>query len=187
MRLPLPDRRIRPFLAFVVVLFAATAVAGYLAPESVREKLVAVFRAFVSPVRDLSSDRLFLFIVVQNTRAAFIAVVSGVAFGLLPLVFAAANGFVLGVVCRTAAAALPIGAVALRILPHGIFELPALFLASAYGLWLGSIVVRRMSGDDTVRVGASLKHAVRMYLLVILPLLLVAATIEAFVTPRLIR
>lgn len=187
MRLPLPEVRIRAFLAFVIGLFAVTAVSGFLAPETVREKLVAVFRAFVSPIRDLSSDRLFLFIVVQNTRAAFVAVVSGIAFGLLPLVFAAANGFVLGVVCRTALAQLPIGAVILRILPHGVFELPALFLASAYGLWLGSVVVRRMSGDESVRVGASLKHAVRMYLLVILPLLLIAATIEAFVTPRLIR
>jgi stage II sporulation protein M len=187
MKLPLPEERIRPFLAFVVGLFLATGVSGFFAPEPVREQLVAVFRAFVSPVLDLSSDRLFLFIVVQNSRAALIAVVSGVAFGLLPLVFAAANGFVLGVVCRTAIAAAPAGAVALRILPHGVFELPALFLASAYGLWLGSIVVRRMRGDDGVRVGASLKHAVRMYLLLILPLLLVAATIEAFITPRLMR
>jgi stage II sporulation protein M len=187
MKLPFPEPRIRPFLAFVIGLFAVTAVSGYLAPEAVREKLVAVFRAFVAPVRDLSSDRLFLFILVQNTRASFIAVVSGLAFGLLPMVFAAANGFVLGVVCRTAAGVVPIGAVALRILPHGVFELPALFLASAYGLWLGSIVLRRIGGDESPRVGASLKHALRMYLLVILPLLLVAATIEAFVTPRLIR
>jgi uncharacterized membrane protein SpoIIM required for sporulation len=73
------------------------------------------------------------------------------------------------------------------LLPHGIFEIPALVLASAAMLRIGVVLV-------TPQIGRSLGEVVvelladwaKIAVGVILPLLLVAAVIETYITPVLL-
>jgi len=73
------------------------------------------------------------------------------------------------------------------ILPHGIFEIPALILASAAILYIGVVLVtprpQRTLGEvlieaiaDWTKIGIGL----------VLPLLTIAAIIETWVTPMLL-
>src|SRR5205085_4505245 len=91
------------------------------------------------------------------------------------------NGVLIGAVTREAAGRIGAGMVLLRILPHGVFELPAYFVAAAYGLWLGQPSKAPAEGEP-VGFAARLWHAVTRFALVVLPLLTLAAAVEAFVT-----
>jgi stage II sporulation protein M len=68
----------------------------------------------------------------------------------------------------------------LKVLPHGVFELPALLIAASYGLWLGVTVVRRMRGKESKSklLRFHIEYAFRRYFAVVFPLLIVAAGIE---------
>lgn len=73
------------------------------------------------------------------------------------------------------------------ILPHGLFELPAALLATAFGLRLGaSIIGGRHPEKSNGGFLRALADWVRVFVFLVLPLLLVAAWIEANLTPRLV-
>src|SRR4030043_320942 len=64
---------------------------------------------------------------------------------------------------------------ALKVLPYGVFEIPALLIVASYGLWLGVTVVRRMRGKESTLLRFNIEHAFRRYFAVVFPLLVVAA------------
>jgi uncharacterized membrane protein SpoIIM required for sporulation len=73
------------------------------------------------------------------------------------------------------------------ILPHGIVELPAAIIATAAAVRLGMSIVAPQPG---LTVGQSwlraLAHFVKLFVLVVLPMLALAALIEVHITPRLV-
>ncbi len=72
------------------------------------------------------------------------------------------------------------------ILPHGLFELPAVVLTTAQAMRLGLILLAPAhEGGGFIGLGRELGHFVKLFLAVVVPLLLVAALIETTVTPRL--
>lgn len=75
----------------------------------------------------------------------------------------------------------------LALLPHGIFELPALVLSFAMGLYVCDQVTRRCRKDETaVPVLDCLVLMGWLLMLVLIPLLAVAAAVEAYITPLLL-
>ena len=73
------------------------------------------------------------------------------------------------------------------ILPHGIFEIPALILSAALGLYLCRTVSDALLGKQTVSVGAAVRQCGQILLWWALPLIAAAAVIETYVTPALIQ
>jgi uncharacterized membrane protein SpoIIM required for sporulation len=73
------------------------------------------------------------------------------------------------------------------ILPHGILELPAAIIATGFALRLGAAVMSPPHGGS---VGDNFIDAlsdwVKVFLFLVLPLLLVAALVEATLTPRIV-
>src|SRR5690606_9171581 len=71
--------------------------------------------------------------------------------------------------------------------PHGIIEIPVVFLASAAALRLGASITRPPQG---MTVGQSLQRAlgdtIKLGVGLVLPGLLIAAFIEAFITPGVV-
>jgi stage II sporulation protein M len=72
------------------------------------------------------------------------------------------------------------------LLPHGILELPAVFLGTSIGLSIGYHGVRRLAGNFEIHSGAEMVQGLRYFFTVIIPLLIAAALVEAFITPTLI-
>ena len=110
--------------------------------------------------------------------ASILILFSGVLFEIIPILSIGANGFLLGVLYRQVSEVLGYSKAALEVLPHGVFELPALLLAASYGLWLGVMVVRRMRGKESTPLRFHIRHALRQFLVIVFPLLIVAAAIE---------
>jgi len=81
----------------------------------------------------------------------------------------------------------PLVFLATFILPHGIFELPAAVIATTFALRIGAALVAPPSGLD---VGHGFLMAVadfcKIFLLLVVPLLLVAAALEINVTPQIV-
>lgn len=127
----------------------------------------------------------------NNLRGSMLATIMGLLpFVFIPLVTVTANGAVSGAVFAIIGSqgSVSIGKMLLLgILPHGIFELPAYTLGAALGVYLCITLNRAITGKNRqgVRAGQIFLELLRSYVLVIIPMLLAAAAIEAFVTPKL--
>ena len=85
------------------------------------------------------------------------------------------NGFILGFVSKLSVA--EIGLFSLwKLLPHGIFELPAIFISFASGVKLGSFIFHKKKIEALENF---LKNTLRIFILVVVPLLFLAALIES--------
>lgn len=73
----------------------------------------------------------------HNVRAVIGMAALGLAFGIFPLLGILANGALLGVVMAMALKSGDLAVFFVGILPHGIFEIPALIIAAGTGLYLG--------------------------------------------------
>ena len=130
----------------------------------------------------LSPLALFL----NNLRACVFTMLYGlVPFVFLPALALGTNAATLGGLgawyLRTGR---PAAGYFAALLPHGIFELPALIVSLAMGLWACGQLTRRCRGDGTARsLRNCLALMLRMLLAVLIPLLAAAALIEAYVTP----
>jgi uncharacterized membrane protein SpoIIM required for sporulation/ABC-type transport system involved in multi-copper enzyme maturation permease subunit len=73
------------------------------------------------------------------------------------------------------------------ILPHGLFELPAAILATAAALRVGAALVHRPArltvGENWL---LALVDFAKLFIFVVLPLLMIAAVIEVYVTPHVV-
>ena len=73
------------------------------------------------------------------------------------------------------------------LLPHGIFEIPALILASAAMLRIGVVLVTPQTGRSMGEVLLEqLADWTKVAVGLVLPLLLIAAVVETYVTPVLL-
>ncbi|MFN2109822.1 MAG: stage II sporulation protein M [Anaerolineae bacterium] len=73
------------------------------------------------------------------------------------------------------------------VLPHGIVELPAAILATAQAMRMGDVVLSPSEeGGGINGILRETGHFVKLFVSVVLPLLLLAAWIEARITPQLL-
>ena len=146
------------------------------------EETIATLSESFSFLKDLPIGMLALLIFANNVLKTFIVLVGGIIFGIIPLVFLFSNGYILGVVGTHVVQKESLSRIVFGLLPHGVIELFAFFLATSYGLWLGSRFLQKIQHREPLR--PHVKDALIVFLRVIVPLLFVAALIETFVTPH---
>jgi stage II sporulation protein M len=96
------------------------------------------------------------------------------------------NGSILGVISVIVSQEKSVGFVLAGLLPHGIFELPALIMGEAAALSFGTVMILALfKKERRSLLLPSLKRNLR-YLMVALALLVPAAIIETYVTPLLL-
>jgi stage II sporulation protein M len=127
---------------------------------------------------------------VQNIRVLLAATILGIfTFGVVGLVLImipfAIYGFIMGQVMLSGLSPLPF---IMAILPHGVVEIPAILIAGAAAVRLGSIVTRPPKdltvGEAWLR---ALGDAIKVGIGVVLPLLVIAAMLEVWVTPQVVQ
>jgi stage II sporulation protein M len=70
--------------------------------------------------------------------------------------------------------------------PHGVFEIPAIIYATAIGVYLSIQISRKVipwTNRNSPPFPSLCKQAGRSFILIVVPLLLIAAFVEAFITP----
>ncbi|OGO25234.1 MAG: hypothetical protein A2W33_06430 [Chloroflexi bacterium RBG_16_52_11] len=177
----MPSRGIKPYLLIQSGLFLAGFLIGFFLPVPWTIEMLGELVEKFGPHNKLSPTWLFLFILANNaTKAFFILLLLGIMFGILPVVSVFLNGYVLGIVCLWAVGKAGIASAMKAVLPHGVLEIPALIISTAYGLWLGVVFARRISQRDWEGAGGQVRHAVTMYFKIAFPLFILAAAIETF-------
>jgi stage II sporulation protein M len=116
---------------------------------------------------------------------SFIFLILGLILGIFPIIFIAFNGYLVGVVAYLVGQERGLLFTLLALLPHGIVELPMVFMAAGIGLQLGHQVFLALIGRRN-QVKKDLVDGLKFYFFWILPLLLVAAIIETFITPLIL-
>jgi stage II sporulation protein M len=138
------------------------------------------------------SDQLnapFLFF--NNTRAMAVIFLAGlVSFSVLGVLLYMVNisliGGVYGLLELLGVSPFPIFLAG--VLPHGIFELPALLIGSAVVLYIGAALVTPQNGKSMGEVIIELMADwAKIFFGVVVPLLAVAAVVEAYITPTLLE
>jgi stage II sporulation protein M len=171
-------RIIKPYLVAMALLFAVSFFSGTSVSTSFGRQMSEVFQEVVGGYQGLAGGALFFNILVTNVMATIFVLVSGVIGGIVPVFAVGSNGFGLGVLFRQAAETSGYSAAALKILPYGVFEIPALLVAASYGVWLGGIAVRKWRGKEDTLLRFPLEHAFRRYFAVVFPLLVLGAGAE---------
>jgi stage II sporulation protein M len=178
------DRAVVPYLMVMGALFAAAFLGGIFAPPSVRQQVTDALQVVGDQYRDLAGGTLFFYILLHNVMASLLLLASGLLYGIVPVLAVGSNGFVLGVLYNQEAMAVGYSKAAMKVVPHGIFEIPALLFTASYGLWLGILAVRRIRGKEDAPLRGPLNHAFERYFAVVFPLLVMAAAIETFLILR---
>ncbi len=164
------------YIYFSVLIFVISGVFGIVYSDKL-VYLDTLLKEIVSKTTDLNTGELIFFIMQNNMQSALIAVAGGIFLGIMPIFNAVTNGVIIGyVISKTYEVAG--SAVLLRLIPHGIFELPAIFISLGLGIKLGfSIFSNKDKGDEFLR---RFYNSANVFLMVVIPLLIVAAIIEGF-------
>ena len=125
-------------------------------------------------------------IFVNNLQAAGLMIIGGLTLGLLTAYALFANGVLIGFVVTPAVAETELLGTLLLLVPHGVFELPAIFIAAAIGFRIALLLTDRLRGRrERFRPDRPEQRRLGVLAGVAVGLLVVAAVIEVYVTPTL--
>ena len=179
-------KEIKIYIFILSALFVASFLQGYAAAAQNQKEAEEILRQLFSEfefIGELSSLEIFLFIFLNNSLKALLAIILGFFFGLVPLFFVLFNGQIIGIVVYVAGLETGAAAVILSLMPHGIFEIPVFIISSGYGLWLGVKFYRKLFHKEPFRI--YFQKAIGEFFKILLPLFLLAAFIEVFLTAHL--
>lgn len=171
------------FLVLVVLSY----IAGRLFPE-IPATILTYFNEVVADSGIVRDDGSFsaLALFGNNLRAMVLSTLYGfIPFLYLPALSMGVNAILLGMVASSVNGQWLL--LAAGILPHGIFELPALCLSLAAGLCLCQNINRYIRKNEKGLMKPLLLNILRVTGLVVIPLLVVAAIMESYVTPAVMQ
>jgi len=131
-----------------------------------------------------------IFIFANNVRVTLLVFLGGmISFSVLGVLAFLINiglvGGVLGAVKLMGYS--PIMIFVAGLLPHGMFEIPALMIASAIVLRIGAVLVTPQLGKSMGQMALELlADWAKIFIGLVVPLLAVAAVIEAYITPKIL-
>ena len=146
---------------------------GMTHPEIYRE-LISVLKQILSVQFIPYGFKIFALVVVNNLLKTFLSVILGYTI-IYPFMFASFNGFILGLFIEGAGRESGAVSAIISILPHGVIEIPAAIFSASIGLKLGMDYFRGRK--------LSLSAGLTTYRKKVIPLILLAAFIESFITP----
>ncbi len=164
------------FIFFSIFIFVISAILGFFLPisQELSDKILFFLEDLINKALGMSFFEIIIFIFLNNLQSSFFAIFFGSFFGIFPVISSFINGYLLGFVSLMTINSKGVYNL-LSLLPHGIFELPAVFISFGLGLKFGSFFLRK-------NPLASLKYffinSIRVFIFIVTPLLIIAAIIE---------
>ncbi|HLC87073.1 MAG TPA: stage II sporulation protein M [Candidatus Nanoarchaeia archaeon] len=167
----------KKFIYFVVLFFIIFFFIGFFlpAPESLNKWILEFVSGLLEKTENMGFLELFGFILLNNMQSGFFSMMLGSFFGILPLLSIIANGYLVGFVSSMAVQEAGFNSL-WRLFPHGIFELPAVFISFGLGIKFGTFIFKKNKKDAFKEY---LINCLRVFIFVIIPLLIIAAIIES--------
>ena len=164
----------KKYIYLVAFVFFASSLIGFVFPNyfSFFDDLIA---QLVDKTEGMGFGELTWFIFSNNIVSSFLGLILGVFFGIFSIFNSLFNGILLGYVYNKAASVAGLG-IGWHLLPHGIFELPAIFISLGLGVKLGTSFFSKAGRKVFFE---RLKFSIKTFLTFVLPLLVIAAIIES--------
>ena len=135
-------------------------------------------KGIISDSGDIKVAALFL----NNWKASGISLILGfVPFLFLPVFVLLTNSAVMG-----ASGGKILMNIVTGILPHGIFEIPALCISIAMGFQLCRFICSKILDRgrlNSVSAGTFFINTAKVFLFIVTPMLIIAALVETYITP----
>jgi stage II sporulation protein M len=164
------------FILIIVLLFFAFVLIGFALPisDELQKTILDYINKILEQTQGMSFFELTGFIFLNNLKSAFFGMMFGIFLGIFPVIVTLVNGYFLGYVSYLSVKAG--GLISLLVLlPHGIFELTAIFISLGLGLKFGTAIFRKNPGKS---FNDFFVNSMRVFVFVVLPLLIIAAVIE---------
>lgn len=164
------------FIYIIIGIFLFFVLFGFFipAPKFLYDQIMNFIKELVAKTNGMSQSQLIIYIMSNNIQTTLSAIILGTIFGIFPLIDAIANGYLLGFVSLLSVNNG--GIITLwRLFPHGIFELPAVFLSLGFGLKIGMFIFQK---NKVKYLKNNFINSLRVFLLIIIPLLIIAGIIE---------
>ncbi|MHC1626539.1 MAG: stage II sporulation protein M [Methanoculleaceae archaeon] len=167
------------------ISFAAGTCVALLNPDSGQSIASTVKEEVFSRIQNDNPLTLFINIFMNNLQVSIILFLGGAALGIISILILGLNGLVTGAVVGIMAQEKGIPFVLASIVPHGVLEIPAFLTAGGLGLLLGEAMLHewRTGSGAASRARRLARHFTRT----VVPLLAMAAFIEAFITPAIVQ
>ncbi len=163
----------RIYFFSIFALFIVSAIIGFIF-SSYFSFLDTFLRELVAQTTNLNGGQLISFIFLNNLESSFIGLFFGIIFGIIPVFVTLINGTIVGYVLARSWENSGITEF-WRLFPHGIFELPAVFISLGLGVKLGGFVFTRNRQTTLLR---RFYNSAVVFVLIVLPLLAIASVIE---------
>lgn len=195
-------KRIKWIFAIIAVLFVVIAIAAHFITSYVFEQKPDLVKETFDSLEKMIDDKKILDnegnitaigLFFNNLIASvFSAVIGAVPFLFLPAFTLILNSAILGVLSAimgqsgiAATGHEVLSTLLVSIVPHGIFEIPALLLMISGGLLFCREITFALFSRNKRPLLETIGEIARVAVLVSVPLLAVAAVIEAYITPVL--
>lgn len=169
-------KKTKNYAWFSLILFFGVGIFGYLFPGFFEEQILKIIAELIEKTEGLSGLQLIKFIFINNLKSGFFAMIFGIFLGIVPFIVAIMNGYVLGFVANKIISVEGV-LVLWRLLPHGIFEIPAIMISIGLGLRLG-LFLFISKNKNWKEFKKWLVDSLRVFVFIVVPLLVLAAMIE---------
>lgn len=164
----------RNYIYFSLIFFAVAILFGFFNHNLFSDYINKFLKEIFAQTEGMGTLQLIFYILQNNIKSAFFGFAGGIFLGIFPLFTLMLNGYVLGYVCYLAVQQSGFSTL-LQLLPHGIFELPALILSLSLGIKLGFFIFCKNKKEEFFE---RLNKGLRVFIFVIIPLLIIAGIIE---------
>lgn len=176
----------------MILIFVFGLIIGF---NSFSKFKLVILKLFVSKIGSIVSDNnlvTFFRIFLNNLFVGLLLILLGVTL-LFPVLIIFFNGLIMGVLLdlflRVGNLAISsklsiISNFILTLLPHGIIEIPALIISSVFGIVLGLKLFFKKKIMKEKNFRTLFVEIFKAYVFIVIPLFIVAAFIESFVTPQ---
>jgi len=180
---------LKKYILFSLYVFAISTLIGYIFaqnnPVEIREIIKNISEALLLD-EEMTSLQLFFFIFQNNVSKLFIILPLGIFAGIIPFFSIFTNGLILGIFTQIASQEVSWLFLIFGIMPHGIIEIPVLIVSSAIGMRIGKVAIWKLFGSKEGLI-KELAKALRFFILVLFPLLFIAAFIETYITSNILK
>lgn len=167
------------YIILIISIFVLASLIAVIfpAPDFIEQAIIEQLRQIEIRFSDKGILETSTLIFGNNFLISALSLLGGFLLGILPVWYAFSNGYVIGYVMKLVVAEAGI-TILWRLLPHGIFELPAIFISMGLGLRIGVSLF-------TGKIKYNFIESVRTFTFIVGPLLLVAAIIEGILVALL--
>ncbi len=135
-------KKIKPFLLITIFVFIFTIIIGLVFPQLFENQVLQIIQKMLQELEGKGPIELIIYIFQNNLKASFMGMLLGIFLGIFPLIAGLINGYLIGYVTNTAIHSEGIF-VLWKLLPHGLFEFPAIIISLGIGLYLGNRFLER--------------------------------------------